>query len=259
MSKMGCCDYDKLALNYDDVRTPSKEYLMYWTSHLADFGNLKDNDVVLDIGCGTGNYTEAFASSGTRRVFGLDRSRQMLSRAHTKYPGDNITWIQARCQELPFTAGSFDVAYMMLVAHHIPDEERLKVCREVNKILRKGGRLIIMTRSPEHIRDSLIGLFPGVCEIDTARMPEPKVLQDILKTAGFRTVEIEELPNYKLYRNRTIFLKKVEQKFISTLTMFPEDDFQKRFEVFKERLEERFGDVSELYDPLIFTFVIAEK
>jgi ubiquinone/menaquinone biosynthesis C-methylase UbiE len=253
------CDYDKIAKSYDDVRGTSKDYIMYWTSQLAHYGMLQDSDNVLDIGCGTGRYTEAFASSGTRMVVGLDLSRQMLMRAYNKFSSNAVLWLQANCEQLPFQPNIFNVAYMILVAHHIPLEERKAVYQEVYNVLMSSGRFVIMTRSHDQIRDSLISLFPEIVEIDTARMPDIIKLETDLKAAGFSTVNIDELPNYTLYRDREAFIEKVENKFISTLTMFDELEFQAHMKTFKKRLDDRFGSSKKLYDPMGFTFVTAVK
>lgn len=259
MSEMRQCDYDIIADSYDELRGASSDYLMYWTAQLAENAKLKDSDSIIDLGCGTGRYTEAFALMGRRTVIGLDMFRKMLKRATAKYSDSRINWIQANCRNIPLKEGMFDIALMILVLHHIPLKDRFDVYKEIQSILKPGGRFVLMTRSHEQIRESLIALFPGVEEIDVQRMPDIDLLKYELKRAGFSMIKTIELPNYSLYRNRSEFTKKVEGKYISTLTMFQGAEFQRRFDKFKERLDERFGDKEQLYDPMGFTFVVAKK
>lgn len=253
------CDYDLLADRYDEVRGHHDEFIMYWTQQLAQAAALEDDDFVLDIGCGTGRYTDALAYPHTRRIAALDLSHRMLKVASSKYEHDNVGWVQGNSEKLPFKQDTFDVALMVLVIHHIPKTLRKQAYSEILSVLRPGGRFVIMTRAHEHIRDSLIALFPGVLEIDLKRMPDINGLLHDLEAVGFSSVSSTDIPNHKLYRDRKNFEKKVQDKYISTLTMFGDEDFNRRLVLFKERLEERFGDAKKIYDPLVFTLVAAEK
>ena len=253
------CDYDVLAEHYDEVRGHKADFIMHWTSQLADAVSIGDTGRILDIGCGTGIYTDAFSVPVSRTVIGLDLSRQMLLRAREKLPRKNTGVVQGNTCSLPFRANTFDAALMVLMVHHIPDADRIRAYSEVLSVLRPGGRLAVMTRAPEHIRESLIALFPGVVEIDCRRMPDIGVLKNELAGAGFARVESNEIPNHTVTRNRRNFIHKVENRYISTLSMFDEEDFNERLAVFKDRLDKKFGSAEELYDPLIFTIVVGRK
>ncbi|UCH89324.1 MAG: class I SAM-dependent methyltransferase [Thermoplasmata archaeon] len=244
---------------YDNVRGVEEEYVKYWTAHLAGYGKVGDFDRILDVGCGTGRYVKELATSGIRKLVGLDQSKQMLNRAVKLRSSENADWVQGRCELLPFKQNTFNTAFMVMVAHHIPEDARPGAYSEIYKVLKPGGRLNILTRSAEQIEDSLIALFPGVSEIDTVRMPAIPQLKSDLLDAGFSTIIIHNIPNYSIYKNMKTFIERVENKFISTLTMFEEADFQRRLEIFKRRLTDRFGDAEELYDPMEFTLVCAEK
>ena len=259
MNRKECCDYDVLAGNYDEVRGHKADFIMYWTSQLAYAASIGDTGMILDIGCGTGSYIDVFSTPDTRTVIGLDLSRQMLLRAREKLDRQNVNVVQGDTCDLPFKKNKFDTAFMILMLHHVPDGSRPGVYSEVFSVLKPGGRLAVMTRSPEHIRESLIALFPGVIEIDCMRMPDIEVLKSELAQAGFDQVESHEMPNHTIYRNREQFIQKVGNRYISTLSMFDDRDFKKRFSVFKKRLENKFGTAEELYDPLVFTIVVAQK
>jgi hypothetical protein len=84
-------------------------------------------------------------------------------------------------------------------------------------------------------------------------------LQNDLKQANFKSIQMEELPNFTLYRKKSDFLRQVKGKYISTLTFFDEAEFKKRLDIFQKRLHDRFGDKEELYDPMSFTFVVCTK
>jgi SAM-dependent methyltransferase len=257
MKELAVCDYDRLADNYDRSRNVTEFYAKHWISKLIEHGRLTENQKVLDIGCGTGRYTQCLKNSISSTVIGIDPSRKMLNKAELKLAGEADGFIQTRCEQLPFSPRSFNFAFMFFVVHHIPASFRPDAYSEVRNVLKAGGRFIIVTRSHEQIKNSLVGLFPGVIEIDCGRMPDIDLLKEDLKTAGFAGVKHLDVPHFTSTRDRTDFIIKVKSKFISTLTMF-DGDFDERFKTFTERLHERFGDAEELPDPMEFTFIIAE-
>lgn len=259
MVKSLCCDYDLLADNYDNARNLSEFYVKHWTEKIIEHGRLESGDCVLDIGCGTGYYTESLKKYGNFRVIGIDLSMKMLSQATAKLEDKADGFIRASTEKLPFIVESFELGFMFFVLHHIPEKSRMDVYHEILNILKPGGRFMIITRSHSQIAGSLIGLFPGVIQIDCARMPEIRGLESDLRKTGFSEVSSREVANFTQYRDRRDFMKKVEGKFISTLTMFDNDEFEKRLVVFKDRLFARFGDAERVFDPLEFTFVTACK
>jgi SAM-dependent methyltransferase len=67
-------------------------------------------DAVLDVACGPGNFTRAFAdvAGDDGLVVGLDASRTMLAQAARERPGDGVEYVRASATDLPFADGSFD-------------------------------------------------------------------------------------------------------------------------------------------------------
>ena len=78
---------------------------------------------VLDIGCGTGNYTGLLQKVTQAEFFGVDPSQGMLDKALQKHP--QITFRQAEAASMPFANDFFDFIYMTDVIHHIPDIDAL--------------------------------------------------------------------------------------------------------------------------------------
>jgi SAM-dependent methyltransferase len=101
---------------------------------------------VLDAGCGPGLYAEALVAGGAE-VVGFDASAEMVRlagrrvrppstfRAHAL--GEPIDWLDD---------DSFDAAILALVIHHVDD--RVGALRELFRVLRPGGVLVVSTHHP---------------------------------------------------------------------------------------------------------------
>lgn len=110
---------------------------------------------VLDMGCGAG-HASFIAAQNVKQVVAYDLSSQMLEvvALAAKEKGlANITTKQGYAESLPFEDGVFDVVISRYSAHHWHDVG--SALREVNRVLKPGGVLIIMdVMSPGHpVRD----------------------------------------------------------------------------------------------------------
>ena len=109
---------------------------------------LKPGERVLDVGCGTGTLAiEAAAVVGaTGRVVGIDAAPEMVDRARRK-TSRGLSQVEFRTEvveRLPFEDGEFDAVLASLVLHHLPPETREAGVREIRRVLKPGGRLVVM-------------------------------------------------------------------------------------------------------------------
>lgn len=119
-----------------------------YRADLLDLAVIAAGQHVLDIGCGTG--TQAVATwrrvqpGGT--VTGVDLSKNMLAAARRKArrTGLEIDFHEADAAELPFESDRFDVVTITTVMHMIPDELHRTCLREAARVLRAGGRLLVI-------------------------------------------------------------------------------------------------------------------
>jgi ubiquinone/menaquinone biosynthesis C-methylase UbiE/DNA-binding transcriptional ArsR family regulator len=152
----------------------------------ALLGLLPDDWVVGDLGCGTGDVTAALAPF-VRQVIGVDRSRPMLKAAAKRLARyDNVDLRQGELQALPIDDAALDAATIGLVLHHTADP--LAVLREVARVVRPGGRLLVidMLAHDHHDYQQTMGhVWLGF---------EPAQLDMWCTTAGFEAVRIRPLP-----------------------------------------------------------------
>lgn len=109
------------------------------------FVELKEGEIVLDLGCGAGLdlyfYAQAVGLPG--KVYGLDISDDMVKRAREnieKVGIKNVEIQQGESDRLPFTDNFFDVVASNGIYNLSPDKEA--VMREVFRVLKPGGRTV---------------------------------------------------------------------------------------------------------------------
>jgi SAM-dependent methyltransferase len=109
---------------------------------------LSPGDCVLDIACGPGNFSRAFAAAvgDSGVVVGLDASRTMLKRgaADLRRSGlDNMSLIRGDATALPFVDDVFDGVCCFAALHLFADP--FAGLDEMARVLAPGGRIALMT------------------------------------------------------------------------------------------------------------------
>jgi flavin reductase (DIM6/NTAB) family NADH-FMN oxidoreductase RutF/ubiquinone/menaquinone biosynthesis C-methylase UbiE len=103
----------------------------------------------LDIGCGAGRLARELAARA-REAVGVDVSTRMLERARSRAHAlgiDNASYREARAEELPFEAGSFDLVTAANLLSAVA--EPATALREAARVLRPGGRLALLEPTVE--------------------------------------------------------------------------------------------------------------
>jgi len=96
---------------------------------------LSGNELLLDVGGGTGRVAEALR--GKARTIVLDESTGMLKKAL----GKGIPVCRALAEALPFASESFERLLVVDAFHHFADHRR--AAGELVRVLKKGGRLVL--------------------------------------------------------------------------------------------------------------------
>lgn len=117
---------------------------------MVDWAKPTSADRVLDVATGTGFTAFAFAKASAE-VAATDLTTNMLHEARrlaAERGLRNIRFLQAAAEALPCRAGSFDIATCRIAPHHFASVPTF--LREVHRILRPGGRLVLTdSSSPE--------------------------------------------------------------------------------------------------------------
>jgi ubiquinone/menaquinone biosynthesis C-methylase UbiE len=151
---------------------------------------LSPGDGVLDVACGTGNFSRDFARTvgPTGLVVGIDVSETMLTRAveDTRRAGlANAAYVRGDAEELPFLDDSFDAVCCFAAFHRFADP--MRALDRMTAVLTPGGRIAIFTTArhrtaPLRTAESLLAMRSG------ARLFEERELVDALEARGFEDV-----------------------------------------------------------------------
>ena len=107
--------------------------------------NLQSEDNVLEIGCGTGEFSIEL-SRYCKKVLALDISQGMLEFAMKKARKrnrDNIEFENAGFLTFEPNGKEFDAVVTQFVLHHLPDFWKLIALRNVNSMLKDGGKFYL--------------------------------------------------------------------------------------------------------------------
>ena len=98
------------------------------------------DQVVLDVGCGTGFFTEKIAEIA-RQVYACEINFGNVNICRLLSISPRICCLNADAQILPFTSGSFDSVFVNSMVEHLDDPEIF--FNEVWRVLKPGGQLVM--------------------------------------------------------------------------------------------------------------------
>jgi len=209
--------FNKISTDYDKMNAIiSFKQHDIWRNRTMKKMDVKEGMKVLDLCCGTGDWTldlaKAVGEQGS--VIGLDFSENMLKVAQNKAKQSeykNIELIQGNAMNLPFEDNSFDTVTIGYGLRNTP--EYLTVLKEMNRVLKSGGQAVcIDTSHPilpiyRHLFDFYFSkIMPAFGKIfaksyeeyswlqESAKdFPDAQVLKELFNQAGF--IEV----NYQMF------------------------------------------------------------
>ena len=120
-----------------------------WRKHAVKRASVNPGDRVLDVACGTGDLTQAFAKhSRANDILGVDFTEGMLEIAGHKKDrlhqslGDRVSYEQGDAMALRFEDASFDVVSIAFGIRNVQEPSR--AIGEFFRVLKPGGRLVIL-------------------------------------------------------------------------------------------------------------------
>lgn len=96
---------------------------------------------VLEIGCGVGRWASLMSDKGAHYV-GVGISPKMVEIAKKNIPNGEFYVING--EKLDFPNNYFDLTFSVTVLHHNPDNQKRKLIREMCRVTKKGGYIIIL-------------------------------------------------------------------------------------------------------------------
>lgn len=177
-------DYDQsgIATTYDEPRALTPARRRRWQRLLSTHVDRTAVSLVVDLGCGTGRFSEMLAAELAAGVIGLDPSEKMIDQARRKPATSPVVFGQASAHELPLRNSCVDLVSMSQIYHHLPDPAA--IARECRRVLRTGGYVCIRTGTREN--DVVVpNFFPAVRAMLDADLPSHDEISSNFATVGF--------------------------------------------------------------------------
>jgi ubiquinone/menaquinone biosynthesis C-methylase UbiE len=207
-------DATEIAVTYDRGRDHGPEFLDLWMDVVAAHVKAQTIKTILDLGCGTGRFTEALRARFDADVIGIDPSKKMLEQARSKLPdgkgaishASRIRYEPGRGESIPRPDNSVDLVFMSMVFHHF-DNPAL-AARECRRVLREGATVLVRTGTRERISSyPYVDFFPESRAILKEVLPANAFVREVFEAAGFRMVTLELVtqeiaPSYVAYAEK---------------------------------------------------------
>ncbi len=127
--------YNTIAKHFSDTR----QYV--WQELKPFHAFVKENDVVLDLGCGNGRLYQIFTDLPISYI-GVDQSEELLVLARKQFREG--TFIQGTMTAIPLEDKSVDVIFCIAALQHIPGLDfQNKALEEMKRVLKPDGKVIL--------------------------------------------------------------------------------------------------------------------
>ncbi len=131
----------------------------------VELAGVKPGDSVLEVGCGTGSLSLAAKDQAGPggAVHGVDAAPEMVEVARRKAArlGADVDFKVGLIQDIPFSRAQFDVVLCSFMIFHMPDETRREGFREIARVLKPGGQVVIVDSvSPDGLSGLLLRSLP---------------------------------------------------------------------------------------------------
>lgn len=104
--------------------------------------SMKNKPFVLDLGCGFGEAVRYFNERSIKTI-GVDSCPHSIRECVRQ--DKNNKYLIGNALNIPFKPNTFDIVLFLDVIEHLPKGKEIKALKEINRVLKKGGMVILST------------------------------------------------------------------------------------------------------------------
>ena len=218
-------DYDQtdIAAVYDSARSYPPEVLQQWLDIFSAYVRKDDVSHIVDLGCGTGRFSEPLSVHFEADVVGLDPSEKMLEEARKKTVRRGVVFKQASGETLPVEDDSTDMVLMSMVFHHLRDPRR--TARECYRVLRAPGCVCLRNGTVDAVETfPYLKFFPTVRSVKEEHLPTRDRVRSTFEEAGFHML-VDRIVTQQNSADWASFAEKLSLRADSFLARISDDEF----------------------------------
>ncbi len=193
--------WDSLANKYNSLYNDQWSILEnnYISSKLTEIV-YKNENRILDLGCGTGLGLELFSQTGLRIDYvGIDLSNEMIQ--ELKINHSSVTAVEGSMSNLSFfLSNSFDNVISLFTSFSYTDDLK-KTVSEIHRVLKPGGKILVSVISKYSLRRLINFKFGNMEEYKTrgtiskefseAWVFNRSDLKDLFSESNFKDIKVE--------------------------------------------------------------------
>ena len=243
-------DYDQteIAKTYKQGRDHGPEFVQQWMDVVAANVDTENVRTVLDLGCGTGRFSQGLASRLNATVVGLDPSRKMLAEARKDLSDERVLYTCGSAEEMPMRDHSVDMIFISMAFHHFTNPHG--VAFQCRRVLREGGRICLRTGCRDKIGAyPYVPFFPTSIPLLEQRLPSLQFQTEVFETARFQVVFKGEVWQ-QIAEDYSDYADKLATKSDSILVCLEDRDFEEGLA--RVRTDKSPGPIVEPIDFIVF-------
>ncbi len=216
-------DQTEMPAGYDAGRGYPPDVLAYWLDVISQSVPKGSVSEILDLGCGTGRYSNALADYYDAAVTAIDPSEKMLAEARRK-ASPRVRCERASAESLPLRDASIDMVFISMAFHHFDYPDR--AAAECRRVLRPDGSVCLRAATIDRIDSyAYVEFFPASRAILNRALQSQAFIETTFARTGFKCIR-HELIQSEAAESWNIYAEKLAYRADSILAQMSDRDFQ---------------------------------